>query len=298
MSKKPVDSLHALLADTVDYAGLFPPSKVSMETAVRNYADYLKSEHNWMIGRFVVPVADLDRFIEAQKSIKSVKEAWRLSVIGGAETLTDFEKINHFNENNSHLAQIDAVEIKAESAEKIRETARFLPENIDCYFEIPSSIILTELLTAIAVSKTRAKIRTGGITLEAFPPVDEIVKFMRVCAAANVPFKATAGLHHPLRCHKPLTYETNAPKGTMNGFLNLFLTVAFLRKNLNSTFVHELMKETDANNFTFTDDGATWKDHAVTTQEIEIARQRCVISFGSCSFTEPIEDLKTLNILH
>lgn len=297
MSEKPVNSLRALLADTVDYAGLFPPSKVSMDAAVSNYADYLKSEHRWMLGRFVVPVAELDRFIEAQKSTGSIEEAWRLSAIGGAEALTDLEKITHFNEKNSARAVIETVEIKADSANQIRETARFLPEKLDCYFEIPTSIVLTDLITAIALTKTRAKIRTGGITPDAFPPLDEIVKFIRICTAANIPFKATAGLHHPLRCHKPLTYESDAVKGTMNGFLNLFLVAVFLRQNLNHTLVHELMKDTDANNFEFTDEGVSWKNHTATVSEIEASRKRGIISFGSCSFTEPIEDLQEIGLL-
>lgn len=290
------NSLRQLLSETVDYAGLFPPSKVSMETAVRNYADYLKSEHAWMLGRFILPVSDLEKFAVAQKSVESIPEAWRLSVTG-AESAEDFEEISDFNEKNPARAIIETIETKADSAEQIRETARFLPKDLVCYFEIPTSIVLTDLITAIVLTKSRAKIRTGGITPDAFPPVDNIVKFMRVCTAANVPFKATAGLHHPLRCYKPLTYEENAPKGTMNGFLNLFLTAVFLRQNLNSNFVHELMKDENASNFEFTDETISWKNHTATLAEIELARRKCIASFGSCSFTEPVEDLQKFKLL-
>lgn len=299
MSENKPDSLRVLLADTVDYAGLFPPSQVSMKTAVENYDQYLKSENAWMLGRFITPVANLDKFKKEFDAVwKEGDPVWKISAIIADEAEKNLGKIKRFNQKNENRAVIETVEIKVSSSEEIKQIARILPENLICYFEIPSSIILTELMTAIALTKTRAKIRTGGITQEAFPPIDEIVKFMRVCIAANVPFKATAGLHHPLRCVKPLTYEDNAPKGTMNGFLALFLTAAFLRQNLNHNFVHELMNETDASNFTFTDDGVSWKNHALSVQEVENARRKCAVSFGSCSFDEPIDDLKTLNILH
>lgn len=298
MSENKPDSLRVLLADTVDYAGLFPPSQVSMKTAIENYNQYLKSEHAWMLGRFITPVANLEKFKKEFEAVwKKGDATWKISGIIADEAEKNLGKVKRFNQKNEGRAVIETVEIKVNSPEEIKQIAENLPENLICYFEVPSSIILTELMTAIALTKTRAKIRTGGITQEAFPPIDEIVKFMRVCIAANVPFKATAGLHHPLRCVKPLTYEENAPKGTMNGFLTLFLTAAFLRQNLNHNFVHELMNETDANNFTFTDDGISWKNHTLSVQEIENARKKAAISFGSCSFDEPIDDLQTLDLL-
>lgn len=49
--------LRTLLIHAVDYAGLFPPAKLDMETAVRNYASYQEGEHSWALGRFIVPVS-------------------------------------------------------------------------------------------------------------------------------------------------------------------------------------------------------------------------------------------------
>lgn len=291
------DSLRLLLTETVDYAGLFPPSQVPMAVAVQNFAEYLKSENSWMLGRFIVPAANLDKFYKEAEKYLDGKDVWRISAIIGDDSKREIGKIKRFNEKNAGRAIIDTIEVKIFSPENINTVLQTLPAGVAVYFEIPSSIVLTDLITAIAISKTRAKIRTGGITPDAFPPVDEIVKFLRVCIAANIPFKATAGLHHPLRCVKPLTYEEGAPKGVMNGFLNLFLTSAFLRQNLNHTFVHDLMHETDEKNFRFEDPGVFWKDHFVSLKEIEIARQRCAISFGSCSFDEPVEDLQQLSLI-
>ena len=51
----------------------------------------------------------------------------------------------------------------------------------------------------------------------------DVVRFIRRCIEADVRFKATAGLHHPLRAEFPLTYDAGAPVGAMFGYLNVFL---------------------------------------------------------------------------
>ena len=58
-------SLDILLAQIVDYAGLFPPADLPMDQAVANYAAYRQDPGAWMLGRFVVPVARLDEFAQA-----------------------------------------------------------------------------------------------------------------------------------------------------------------------------------------------------------------------------------------
>jgi len=133
----------------------------------------------------------------------------------------------------------------------------------------------------------RAKIRTGGVTADAFPSVEKIANFIRECLRFNVPFKATAGLHHPLRCVKPLTYEANAPTGTMHGFINLFIAAAIPDR------AEEVLINSD---FSFGDDVARWRDVRLTRDDIKFMRTRA-ISFGSCSFEEPIADLKELGWL-
>jgi hypothetical protein len=136
----------------------------------------------------------------------------------------------------------------------------------------------------------RAKIRTGGLTEDAFPSPDFVAEFIRACRAAGVAFKATAGLHHPLRCVKPLTYEPNAAVGTMHGFLNVFLAAAMTED------AEAILRETDPKAFTFDDDGANWRGRRVSLGELKAMRE-FAISFGSCSFEEPIQDLKELGWL-
>lgn len=291
------NSLKVLLSEIVDYAGLFPPSQVTMAVAVQNFDNYLRSEYAWMLGRFVVPIARLNEFSKHAKPLLDGEYLWRLSVLASEDLVETLRAIERFNKANDGKAKIDSLEIKVTEASEIKSAAEFLPSEINTYFEFPQEDILTDFITALAITKQRAKIRTGGITQDAFPSTDAIIRFMRMCVAANIPFKATAGLHHPLRCVKPLTYETNAPVGTMNGFLNLFLSACLLRQNLNTPAVHRLMSENNGENFAFDEDGISWANQNISTNTIALARQKNAISFGSCSFAEPIEDLQTIELL-
>ncbi|HEX2121148.1 MAG TPA: hypothetical protein VHL59_05835 [Thermoanaerobaculia bacterium] len=148
----------------------------------------------------------------------------------------------------------------------------------------------TSLLPELKRRGLRAKIRTGGITEDAFPTAERVAAFIRACRDAGVPFKATAGLHHPLRCVKPLTYEPNAPSGSMHGFVNVFLAAAFVDD------AEEVLRDGDATSFAFDDDGVCWRDRRASLHELAEMRERA-ISFGSCSFEEPIGDLQELGWL-
>jgi hypothetical protein len=126
----------------------------------------------------------------------------------------------------------------------------------------------------------------------------EIIKFVRACVAANVPFKATAGLHHPIRCFRPLTYAANGPKGTMHGFLNLFMMTGFARESFKKKRLEELMEEEFDEVFRFEPNKIHWRgNNTLDLTQIEQLRLSGVISFGSCSFDEPVADLQGLGIL-
>jgi hypothetical protein len=112
-----------------------------------------------------------------------------------------------------------------------------------------------------------------------------------------VPFKATAGLHHPVRSVHRLTYQPDSPSATMHGFLNVFLAAAFLRVGMDLQLAVELMNEQLASAFHFDSDGLLWREHRLGLDDISAARRDFAISFGSCSFTEPVDDLRMLGLL-
>ena len=293
-------SVHALLAGAVDYAGLFPPSQLSMEDAVMNFALNRSGPHNWMLGRFVVPAARLDEFYDNAKTCISPgdKTGWRLSVLAGENIYETISQITEFNKKYSPAFVCDQLEVRATTVSKIENTASSLPDDLTAYFEIPQKENFVELVSTLAKQGQRAKIRTGGVTPDAFPTAAEIIRFVRSCTAANVPFKATAGLHHPLRCFRPLTYAPDAPKGTMHGFLNLFLMTGFARKSFKPNQLEQIMEEEFEEAFQFDEGGVSWHGQdTLNILQIEILRRAGVNSFGSCSFDEPVEVLQALGLL-
>jgi hypothetical protein len=299
-----------LLRDLIDYAGLFPPAALPMAQSVANFEEYLRSEWNWILGRFVVPVARLDEFeaafaLLAPSSSETGAATWRLSALLGADASADIARIREFNRrmtgaSSGRRAVVESVEVKAANAAEITRLAEFIPAELAAYFEIPLSG-LGECIRAIAAcgrrEKTRAKIRTGGETADKFPTPESVIEFIRQCVAANVPFKATAGLHHPLRSVHRFTYQSDSPSGMMHGFINVFLAAAFLRAGMEPALAVQLLEEQSSQAFHFDSDGVNWRNRRINRQEIAAAREGFAVSFGSCSFTEPIEDLRSLHLL-
>jgi hypothetical protein len=136
--------------------------------------------------------------------------------------------------------------------------------------------------------------RTGGVAPEAFPPAEEIIGFMSACRREGVPFKATAGLHHPVRGSYALSYEPDAPAGKMYGFLNLFMAATLLYAGEPDDTGLAVLQEEDPLAFAFTDDAIVWRDKRVSSDQIRAARADFAISFGSCSFREPVDEIESL----
>lgn len=297
----PRESVRILLNEIIDYAGLFPPSQVSMSEAVLNYATYHHSNYGWMLGRFILPVSRLDEFYESAREFlpRGREGAWRLSVLAGEDVSATIRSINEFNRKHSERAVCDVLEVKAATVSKIENTMAALPKAITPYFEISTSArTFVDLIATLGIKKLRAKLRTGGVTREEFPATRDIIRFVRTCMAANVPFKATAGLHHPIRCFKPLTYASDAPEGTMHGFLNVLMMAGFARESFRVSLLEEIMEEEFEEVFEFSEGGIRWRqDHFLSLGQIERLRAKGMHSFGSCSFEEPVADLQELGIL-
>ena len=293
-------SVRVLLDGIIDYAGLFPPSQLSMQEAVVNYATYRGSTFNWMLGRFVVQAARLEEFIEAAGDLlpRDANNRWQLAVTAGEDINETIKAIRDFNRAHSQRVAADVLEVKANTVSKIENTVSLLPEGLTAYFEVSTGEALPDLITTLAIKGQRAKLRTGGVTPDAFPSSKQIIRFVRTCMAANVPFKATAGLHHPVRCFKPLTYAPNAPQGTMHGFLNLLMMTGFARESYRVALLEELMEEEFEEAFEFSEVGVAWRDgHALSNAHLSRLREKGMHSFGSCSFDEPIADLEAMGLL-
>jgi hypothetical protein len=295
-------SVDALLAGLVDYAGLFPPAGEDMRPALENYASYLASDDRGALGRFIVPISRLGELEEEGRDLMPRGKAvppWLLSVLVAEDVRAAAGEISKFNRRYSSgsktgRAVIDVAELKASTPGDIAHQRSDLPSSFTAYFEIPVPGDISTLVAAIASAGARAKIRTGGITPEAFPRSEAVIDFIAACQRAAVPFKATAGLHHPLRGEYRLTYEPDSPKWVMYGYLNVFIAATLLYAGEREGVALELLEENDPAAFGFEDDAIVWRDKRVTTEDILASRSRFAISFGSCSFREPIDELAHL----
>jgi hypothetical protein len=294
----PAQTLHALVAAVVDYAGLFPPASLGMREAVAGYADYLASPDAWVLGRFVVPSARLDALsAEAARYTAARAEPWRLSALVGEHGNEDAARIREFNAAHPKRLVVDVAELRPTSPAGIEPAVLALGSELMVYVEVPMAEEPREWLETVKGAGARAKVRTGGIVADAFPTAAQLARFIARCSELGVPFKATAGLHHPLRGEQKLTYEADSSSATMFGFVNVFLAGAFARAGMDEHTIARTLEERDVTAIVFSDDAVRWRGHTLTLDQLRHARASFALAFGSCSFREPIDDLHRLALL-
>ena len=288
------EALHTLLAEVVDYAGLFPPAGLDMPRAVAEYARHRQEPNAWMLGRFVLPALRLDEWSAAAPADV---DGWRwpLSVLAQTFEGTLRRTIDDFNAREKHRAVIDTAEVRAATAREVPNSA--LTGGVAVFVEIPILDDPARLLDAIAGCGVRAKIRTGGVTPEAFPTAAQVARFINRCVERDIVFKATAGLHHPLRAEYRLTYEENPPYGTMFGFLNLLLATALAREGMQEQDLVAALEERDPESIALIGEALNWRGRSLGIGTLRATRTKSITGFGSCSFREPVEDLRTLHFL-
>jgi hypothetical protein len=294
--------LRVLLRGLVDYAGLFPPASQDMTTAATEYAEHRFGPDAWMLGRFILPAARIDEFESTASAVlpRQAAASWALSALLGSDVEQDIERIERFNERHRDARNgavlVDTVELKAHSPRDVSRAAELLDRRFDTYMEIPTGDATTELVSEIARTTAKAKIRMGGVTAEAFPSSLQVARFLGICIERGVGFKATAGLHHPWRAEYRLTYATDAPTGEMFGFLNLLLAIAILRAGRGEELAVAALEERDPRAARFIGDGITWRSESLSMRVLAEARES-LSAIGSCSFSEPVSDLRTLHVL-
>jgi hypothetical protein len=298
----PASSVRLLLSRAVDYAGLFPPASLDMAAAVAEYAEHGLGPHAWALGRFVLPSARLEEFerdaapLLPQESARS----WALSALVSTDVEEDLGRIGQFNDRHRDVRQgavhVDTVELKTHTPRDVAHAAELLDRNFVSYMEVPVAEDPAEMIAAIAETHGRAKIRTGGVTADAFPTSAQVVRFIARCVAHDVSFKATAGLHHPWRADYRLTYASDAPVGTMFGFLNVLLATAALHAGLGDRDAIALLEEREPTAVEFDEDRVLWRNHVIALDALGRARDS-MAAFGSCSFREPVADLRAMSLL-
>ena len=300
-------SVQALMDGILDYAGLFPPAKLDMVPTMRNYRAYRDGSESWMLGRIVVPVARFDEFEANAEGLLDpsrdpvTDDCWVISAltvpVADEGFKRDLDAIEAFNERHlergSPAVAVDTIEVKAASASEVDQALELIPEFIFPYFELDHRQDVRGSVAAIAGMDAGAKIRSGGIRPELHPTAEEFAAFITACCDAEIPFKATAGLHHPLRHH------AESVGCDQFGFLNVFVgaCLAWWDDEVTSELLERILEARTLDEFTFEPERLGFADHLLSCEHVEQARERFCHAYGSCSFVEPLEDLVELGLL-
>lgn len=325
------NSLKKLITGLIDYAGLFPPASLPLSDAYKNYVRYINENDEWILSKFICPVKQLVSLSELIKEDENNRKSFSISVLGrsGANaeefikgTAEDVNLVIQFLQQTKSKFLTDAFEVRFPEDlilenkvdamyEIMNSTAAIIKESVSfpvkIFFELPLKNdwkqSVNNFTSALKkhneyfgqdekFSKSGLKLRTGGVEASAFPSPQQVAYVINACYENQVPVKFTAGLHHPIR------HYNESVKTKMHGFLNIFGAAVLLYGNdLLEEDLININSDEDAGNFKFDEEFFRWKEFKSPLQVIENARKNFAISYGSCSFDEPREDLSTLQLM-
>ena len=300
-------SLHALLAQSIDYAGMFPPCTLPLEPALQNQAKYVRSPEAWMLGTFVLPVEQFDAAKQLLSQFDPLHPL-RVAALGpktgtanaflGALANAD-AAIRSLSRHNVDLVSISHLEmlLPQDADVALLKEAKSVVGDLTVFWEAPPDraeptiALIAEHNSGQDVATFGYKLRTGGVTADAFPTSAQIARALVTPATHQLPIKFTAGLHHPVRQYR------DEVKTKMHGFLNVLgAAVLAAEHRWDARQASMMLDDENVDSFSFTDDFFAWREWKIDVQRLQY-RRRFVASFGSCSFDEPRDDLRALGFL-
>jgi len=311
----------SLLDGIIDYAGLFPPAKLPMDEAFARFLEHRSSDDGWMLARFVCPAARLDELEPLIENANPSQLPIAVSVLGrGGDTLESFleavnqdeKKMAAFSENLTDRAVVDTFEVRLPESggaavavnQAWGRSTKNGSRSLTPFFEVSLLGDWRQRLPAAAAAvrdtdrkagdnnRVGLKIRCGGLEASAIPEVTAVAAAIATCRATGVLLKATQGLHHPFRRHE------QALDAMVHGFINLFAASALAHvHDLPVKTLIEVVAETDPEAFVVEPERLAWRDLEATAEQVAEARRAVLTSFGSCSFSEPRDDLRTLGFV-
>jgi hypothetical protein len=277
----------ALLGRAIDYAGLFPPAALPLPAVVANYRGYQRSPHAWALGRLVVPAPRLAELPPPEAGAGLAEERLPVAALIGSAMAEDVGLIER--SRTGGVADVTAVEVKTHAPGAARQALGDIPSSWTRYFEVPAGPAGDAVLDLLHGSGAHAKLRTGGTEPGAAPEAGALAHSLISFRERGLAFKATAGLHHPVRGRFPL----GAPGTTdiLYGYLNLLLASALAWDRREEAVVCEALLESDPAAFGLGGSAFTWRGHSFGEPALRALRTEYFHGFGSCSFLEPIEEL-------
>lgn len=301
-----VDARRAFLERLIDDAGLFPPAQLSMADALAANARARAGTHAWMLGRFIVPASRLDE-LAAQRA--GATDVFPVSVILDGDRTASVALVREQMNAQSQSISIESLEVKlppmpsASEEERVRHLELFaasIPQDVALYVELdlaPGADLDADVAAIARATRAGngmlcAKMRCGGPLASDVPSPARLAHVIKRLVDAGSWFKATAGLHHPLRGLQP------AADFTMHGFLNVIGAAIFAKaRDLEEGVLQAMLADGDPANFTLAGDRFRWRSETVDAREIAQAREETIHSYGSCSFEEPVDDLIAMGVL-
>jgi hypothetical protein len=251
-----------LFTDLVDDAGLFPPTSLHMSEALGRHERDQERGTPMLTHRFLCPASRLDAL--RREPIKPR----RIGLIVDTEEIPPFDDL-----------PVDFVEVRLNDDHGLdlaaRELRKTLPPSVRLFVEVPPRKHFSDVPEDVGL-----KVRCGGAEAADFPAPEQLAGFFRFCVDNDVPFKATAGLHHAVRHFDP------ALGVDRHGFLNLLLAVC------------ETVEHRDAVPVLRSSDVGHLVRLARSVPEETARRARhLMVSYGSCSTVTPIEDMLALGLI-
>jgi hypothetical protein len=282
---------------------LFPPASVSMEQAVREYAEARVSDRSWAYGRFLCHASRLQELAGvATSSFERGDGGWKIGVIFDGNAGSDAAAAHDFHTEMSPAIEVAAAEAKVtdptpEAIGALIGTILSIDPDVVPFLEVDRTGSITDQIASIATElDTRnrsggAKLRCGGPTADHFPSVDEVTEFISEASAQRLAFKATAGLHQPVR-------HFDDDLGVWrHGFLNILIADAAADSGQQRSVVRNIVSETDPTNFSISAFAATWNDVSLPGSALRRTRSKGFIAYGSCDLAEPTDALVDLGFL-
>jgi hypothetical protein len=295
-------SLKNFMTGLIDYAGLFPPASLDIQTVLDNYKAYLESEEGWMLGRCILPASQLYRVAS--------HPGFRCSVIvSPAVPQEQFDQLVNFSTMKGRVEMVETrVPEESHSPEHFSDHflqlhAKLLQAGLqDVQLFVESKNVADAAAAIASFNNSRSggevirnvgyKLRCGGMEKQVFPSPEKVAEVISICREHEIPIKFTAGMHLPFR-----NYSADI-KVMQHGFINIFAAALLCWGcNLSTKELIECLRDETAGHFHFMNESFSWKNKMISVSEMKRLRQNKVISFGCCSFTEPVEGLRSLGFL-
>jgi hypothetical protein len=290
-------TVSAVLYDSLfDDAAAFPPAVVPMPQAVDGYRAQAHSRHAWLMGNFVCPAPRLAELTEALRAPRPSEAATGTPRSADRHATGDLDLAVTLPDGVADLCgaiaflemhpqlRLRALELPTEAdrlPEVIEQIRLLVPPAVPVYLELPPGQLDAERCAEIASAGCFIKLRTGGVTAEAFPSVADLSQALRSAVRSGAPFKCTAGLHHAVAQRD---HETGFEH---HGFLNMLLTVHALQA-----------RSGDASDLLSSTDQAELTRRASSLSAADAAQLRSQFRrIGSCSLDEPLSDLVALGLI-